>query len=234
VSGRLPIYLAIGASLGVVLAYLLAGGASYQPLEAADPCEPRPISVLAERGVFEGIALSALDGAACELQVTREELLAAFADEESLAEFADANDLSEEQIADATRAGLLRAIDDAELEGLIPGAVAAVAREIAERVPVGTVIDLFQALPGDPSVIDLIRAVQELGIEAGDLGDFGIDGLESLRDELERLLPDSAGDLLPEDLPQNLEDLLPGGLDPEDLPPLPDELGDLLPQPPGG
>lgn len=233
-TGRLPIYLAIGASLGVVGAYLLAGGASYQPLEAADPCEPRPIAVLAERGVFEGIALSALDGAACDLQVTREELLAAFADEDSLAEFAEANDLSEEEIADATRAGLLRAIDDAELEGLIPAAVATIARGVAERLPVGTVIDLFQALPGNPSVIDLIRAIQELGIEAGDLGDLGIDGLESLRDELERLLPDSAGDLLPQDLPQALEELLPNGLDSDDLPPLPDDLEDLLPQPPAG
>lgn len=233
-SGRLPIYLAIGTSLGVVLAYLLAGGASYQPLEAADPCEPRPIEVLAERGVFEGIALSALDGAACELQVTREELLAAFADEAALAAFADEHDLSEEEIADATRSGLLRAIDDAELEGLIPGPVASIARGIAERVPVGTVIDLFQALPGNPSVIDLITAVQELGIEAGELGDLGSETLESLRDEIERLLPDSAADLLPEDLPQNLDELLPNGISPEDLPPLPDELQDLLPQSPAG
>ncbi|HKJ35131.1 MAG TPA: hypothetical protein VKA36_01065, partial [Solirubrobacterales bacterium] len=55
----LPIYIAAGASLGVILAYLIAGGASYKPLEAADPCEPRPLAVLSERGIFEGIVLSA-------------------------------------------------------------------------------------------------------------------------------------------------------------------------------
>ena len=38
-------------------------------------------SVLDERGIFEGIALSALDGAACELHVSREELTLALADE---------------------------------------------------------------------------------------------------------------------------------------------------------
>ncbi len=228
--GRLPIYLSIGVSLGVVLAYLLAGGASYQPLEAADPCDPRPLEVLSERGVFEGIALSALDGAACELQVTREELLAAFADESSLAGFAEENNLTEEQIVDATRAGLVRAVDDAELKGLIPGPLASLARGIAEQAPVGAVIALFQALPGDVSVIDLLQGIQDLDLDISDLPDLSLDSLKDLRDQLEDLLPDSSGGSVPDGLPQDLEDLLPRDLSPEDLPQLPPELRDLLPQ----
>ncbi len=83
----LPVIIALGVSLGVVVAFLLAGGASYKPLAVADPCQPRSPEVLAERGVFEGILLSGLDGAACELGVSREELVTALADDAALDEF---------------------------------------------------------------------------------------------------------------------------------------------------
>src|SRR5688572_11677013 len=106
----LPVIVATGVSLGVVAAYLIAGGASYKPLEVADPCEPRSEAVLEQRGVFEGIVLSGLDGAACELGVSREELTSAFADEETLAEFAGAHGLDPEGIETAVRAGLVRAV----------------------------------------------------------------------------------------------------------------------------
>ena len=43
--GRNPIYVALGVSLGVIVAYLLGGGAAYKPLSAADPCETRPLAV---------------------------------------------------------------------------------------------------------------------------------------------------------------------------------------------
>src|SRR5688572_13464781 len=113
----LPVQIAAGVSLGVVLAYLIAGGASYTPLAVADPCEPRSEEVLAERGVFEGILLSGLDGAACELGVSREELATALADSATLDEFAAANDIDRTAIEEAVRAGLIRAIDDAEMQG---------------------------------------------------------------------------------------------------------------------
>lgn len=208
----LPIYLAAGVSLGVILAYLLAGGASYKPLEAADPCEPRSLEVLAERGTLEAIALSALDGAACELQVSREELLAALADDAALQEFSSEHSVEEAEVDAAVRAGLVRAVDDAERAGLISASVASVARGLAESAPVPVVIDLFQALPGNPSLPELIAAVGELGLDLEALGDLG---LEQLGDELERLLPEGLDRLLPEglQLPESLPGLTPEGLE---------------------
>lgn len=211
--GRLPIYLAIGACLGVIGAYLIAGGASYKPLEAANPCDSRPLAVLGERGVLEGVVLSALDGAACELGVSREELTIAFADDAALAAFAAEHRVSEDAIDDAVRAGLIRAVDDAELEGLLSGPVAAIARTIAENAPVAATLDAFRAIPGEPSVGDLIGAVGDLGITLSglqaELEGLGVDDLDSILDELLGQVPDEPpsppndiGELLPDQLPQ--------------------------------
>lgn len=233
---RLPIFLALGASLGVILAYLIAGGGSYKPLAAADPCQPRSVDVLAERGVFEAIALSALDGAACELQVSREELTAALADADSLAAFAEERSLDENEVVDAIRAGLVRAVDDAELDGRLSGTVASLARAIAENAPLPIVIDLFQALPGDPTVADVIAALGELGLGIQDLGNLGLEGLQGLSDELNKLIPEDLGGLLPEQLPNvdpgELRDQLPDDLglpSAEELDQLREQLEEALP-----
>ena len=88
----LPIALTRGASsAGSVLAaimlsaalagsYVALGGGSYKPLSARDPCKPRvwPDTKNLSQ-VAEQLGLSALDGAACNLRVTREELALALA-----------------------------------------------------------------------------------------------------------------------------------------------------------
>ena len=170
----LPVNIAIGVSIGVVLAYLIAGGGSYTPLAVADPCEPRPPEVLAQRGVFEGIVLSGLDGAACELGVSREELATALADESTLDAFAEANGIDAARIEDAVRAGLIRAIDDAESQGRLPAPLASIARGLAENAPVGVVLDLFEALPGDPSLADVLEAIGDAGITIQDIGEAAL------------------------------------------------------------
>lgn len=175
---RIPILLALGASLGVVGAYLLAGGASYDPLEASDPCEPRAEAILEQRGVLEGIVLSTLDGAACELQVSREELTAALSgDEAALDAFAARYGIDEERIDRAARAALVRAVDDADREGRLSSGTAPVARFIAERAPVAAALDIFRAVPGDPTPAELIEAARAVGLE-----------LDSLQDSLRNLL----------------------------------------------
>lgn len=188
---KLPIYVAIGACIGVLGAYLIAGGASYQPLAAADPCESRSIDLLGERGVLEGVALSALDGAACELGVSREELTLAIADEDALAAFADEHAVTETDVDEAVRAGLVRAIDDAELAGQLSGTVASIARLIAENAPIPATLDAFRSIPGEPSVGDLVSAAGELQISLSELQDAlgsldssGIDDLDSILEDL--------------------------------------------------
>lgn len=226
----LPVIIVAGVSLGVVVAYLIGGGASYKPLAVADPCEPRSQEVLDQRGVFEGIVLSALDGAACELGVSREELAAALADETALDEFAAANGVDRARIEEAVRAGLIRAIDDAEAQGRLPAPIASIARGLAENAPVGVVVDLFEALPGDPSLTEVIEAIGNAGLSVGDLGDAAASEFDDFLDGLGSGDLGDLGDLLPQldgSNPQDgLEGLLPEGVDPQQLQ---DELDQLLP-----
>ena len=104
----------IVASLILVGAYVAAGG-PVGPDKAADPCDARPWTDpqnLEESA--QQFALSAADGAACELGVSREELTRAIADDKALQGFMDENGFSESDMEDALRAGLNRAVDDAE------------------------------------------------------------------------------------------------------------------------
>lgn len=226
----LPVIIVAGVSLGVVVAYLIGGGASYKPLAVADPCEPRSQEVLDQRGVFEGIVLSALDGAACELGVSREELATALADEAALDEFAAANGIDRARIEAAVRAGLIRAIDDAEAQGRLPTPIASIARGLAENAPVGVVLDLFEALPGDPSLTEVIEAIGNAGLSVGDLGDAAAAEFDDFLNGLGTGDLGDLGDLLPQidgGNPQDgLEGLLPEDVDPQQLQ---DELDQLLP-----
>jgi hypothetical protein len=211
----LPVILAAGISIGVIVGYLLAGGGTYKPLAVADPCEPRSEAVLAQRGVFEGILLSGLDGAACELGVSREELASAFADAETLDEFAASRGLDPERIEEAVRAGLVRAVDDAEAQGRLPGAIASIARAIAENAPVTEVISLFESIPGDPSLADVLEAASDAGLALESFGDAAIGEIEDAFGGLDLTLPEGLdpSQILPEDP----SELLPEGLDPQRL-----------------
>ena len=129
----------------LVGAYVAAGGSAYEPTPVADPCAPRewrsPDDLEADAEQF---ALSALDGAACELGVSREELAAALASDDARARFAAEHGIDDAELEAAVRAGLVRAIDDAEEAGALNGIVADGLRAVAERVPVDEAIGLIE------------------------------------------------------------------------------------------
>jgi hypothetical protein len=87
--------------------------------------------------------LDGLDGAACELGATREELVLSLSPRSN----ADIR-WDDETIERALRAGLLGAIDDAEQRGSLNGVVAAILRPIIERAPVQWLIDGGQGIAG--------------------------------------------------------------------------------------
>jgi hypothetical protein len=166
---RAPL-VAIAASLGLIAVYLAFGGATYDPAEVADPCQQRDQALLEERSVFETIALSGLDGAACELGVPREELALALTSEEATDEFAAKHGLDSGDVEDAVRAGLVRAVDDAAAAGRIDGFEETILHQVAEHAPVGPAIDALQALSGDDSVQGLLEqlgSLQDLGLPDG-------------------------------------------------------------------
>jgi hypothetical protein len=158
-SPRALIAASVAASALLVGAYLAAGGSAYEPTPVTDPCQPRewrsPDSV---ELYAEQFFLSALDGAACELGVSREELVVALPDADARAEFAAAHGISEADLEAAIRAGVVRAIDDAENAGALSPIVASGLREVATRLPIdqllGLINDAGAAVDGVGGLLD--------------------------------------------------------------------------------
>jgi hypothetical protein len=144
VSGRWLVVGAAAASVTLVAAYLAAGGASYEPTAVADPCQPREWrSPEGVEETAEQFTLSALDGAACELQVSRETLAVALATDESRREFAEEYGIDDAELEAAVQAGLARAVDDAERAGAISPLVADGLRGVVTSLPVDEAIALI-------------------------------------------------------------------------------------------
>lgn len=138
---------AAALSLALVAAYLALGGASYAPAKVADPCASRDWrdpSGLTE--VAEQIVLSALDGAACELRASREEVVLAFDSRDELERFAREHGIDDEELEELVRSGLLRAIADAERADALSMALADRLRGAVRRISVRSLLGLLPAL----------------------------------------------------------------------------------------
>ena len=136
---------AVAVSAALVLAYAALGGGRYTATPVADPCASRQWR--APHGIeetIEQIALSTADGAACELGVSREELVLALGSESDLDRFAKKHQVSRDETESAIRRGLVRAVDDAEQADAIGGNTAGVLRGIADRLPMGLVLAVLR------------------------------------------------------------------------------------------
>src|SRR5205809_1063471 len=137
--------IASAASAALVVIYLALGGRSYHTSPVADPCAARVWS--APHGVEETlqqIALSTADGAGCSLGVSREDVVLALASRDDLHAFVESHHLSSSKVEKAVRAGLLRAVDDAEHADAIGGTLANGLRFAADHLPIGVVLAALQ------------------------------------------------------------------------------------------
>jgi hypothetical protein len=151
--------LLVAAVLGVQVA---AGGGDYVPRRPADPCAPRAIPPIPARlePVVERIVLLGLDGAACQLGVSRERLVLTLADNRSL----------DPDAARALKAGLRDAVDRLDREGRLPKVSQLLPEALDQADLPGIVKTLIGAIPD--STIDsalptrplLRRAVDELDV----------------------------------------------------------------------
>jgi hypothetical protein len=142
------ILFSIGVSVALAGAYLALGGASYSPAAVADPCAAREWRGPAGLSkVAEQIVLSGLDGAACELGVSREAVVLAFASRDARERFAREHGIDEDALADLVRSGLLRAADDAERADLLDPRFGDLLRGIARRLPIDQLLNLLDLLP---------------------------------------------------------------------------------------
>jgi hypothetical protein len=148
-SGRALVIGSILASLLLVGAYLAAGGSSYEPKQVQDPCQPRPWSDPQNLGqIANQFTISALDGAACQLGVTREALARALATPEGRERFEERYGIDDEKLAKAIRAGLVRAVDDAEEAGALPSLLAGPLREAVRNIPLEQAIEIINDAEG--------------------------------------------------------------------------------------
>jgi hypothetical protein len=135
---------AIVAAVALVGIYLAAGGASYAPAKTQDPCKPRPWrNAEGLEQIAEQFSLSALDGAACKLGVSRETLAQALATPEARERFTRRYGIDDAELARAVRAGLLRAVDDAERAGALSPILAAPLRQTLRNIPLDQAIELI-------------------------------------------------------------------------------------------
>jgi hypothetical protein len=142
--------LAFSAIIATVLVavYLALGGASYAPAKVADPCAARdwtePDSL---QEVGNQIVLSALDGVACEIGATREEVVLAFESEDTLEDFAGEHGVDKDDLERLARVALERAITDAEEAEALSPQIADLIRGVVERIPPGVLLDLLERAP---------------------------------------------------------------------------------------
>ena len=142
--GRALVGGALLAAIALVGIYLAAGGSSYTPAKPQDPCKHRAWrSPEGLQQIAEQFTLSALDGAACQLGVSRETLARALATPESRERFTERYGISDEELARAVRAGLLRAVDDAEEAGALNPLLAVPLRETLKSIPLDQAIELI-------------------------------------------------------------------------------------------
>ncbi|HVO53441.1 MAG TPA: hypothetical protein VMT37_03415 [Solirubrobacterales bacterium] len=136
---------AVVAALALVGVYLAAGGSSYTPEKTQNPCKHRAWSNPQNLGqIANQFTISALDGAACKLGVSRETLARALATKQSRERFAKRYGIDDEKLAEAIRAGLVRAVDDAEEAGALPSIVAGPLRGFVEDVPLDQAIEIVK------------------------------------------------------------------------------------------
>ena len=121
----------------VLVGVELGKGALNEPSpKIADPCQPRAGRTGGIDTTIQRIVLDGLDGAACRLHTTREELVLSLGG----GGLGGTRKWDAHTIEVALRAGLLRSVDAAVQRGDVPGFLAPALRGIVERAPLGKLV----------------------------------------------------------------------------------------------
>jgi hypothetical protein len=176
---------------GVLGVQLANGGGTFEPLQPANPCIAREVTSEADGidGLTEQLVLLGLDGAACQLGVSREELTL---------ELAQSDDPTDEQI-DALHDGLQEAVRRMDEEGTLPPASELV-DEALDNADLNSFLEAaIRALPD--SVVDaalktddvLTRAIDDL-----DLRELleNVDDEDELNQQIEAAVTEAVKDSL--------------------------------------
>lgn len=143
----MPVLVALGLVAAVVVPYLALGGGSFEPTPVADPCEPREQADADGVGeTIERVALKAVDGVACKLGVSREDLVLALRSEDAFAAFSTKHGIDRAEAERAIHDGLVSAVDEAEQDGTLPDLIAPLVRKAAESVSPWLLLETLERL----------------------------------------------------------------------------------------
>jgi hypothetical protein len=133
----LAILAALLAAVLALVAVEFGKGAAEEPgPKIANPCHGRvPRAGGGLDATVQRIVLDGLDGAACRLHTSREELVLSLAPETGVR-----RRWSDHTIEVALRAGMLRAVDEADRRGDIPGFATPFVRQLVERAPLDKLV----------------------------------------------------------------------------------------------
>jgi hypothetical protein len=131
VSARNVLVVLFAAAAVLVAVELGKGAAHAGRVHLADPCKPR----LFAGSAIQRVVLNGLDGAACRLGVSREQLVLSVGSNSPFH-----THWSKQQIETALRAGMLRSVDDAEQRGDIPSFLAGPIRRLIRTAPLDKLV----------------------------------------------------------------------------------------------
>lgn len=145
-TGGRALAVAVAAVAAVLVPYAALGGGSYEPAAVGDPCETTWAAPDGFQALLEELALTGFAGAACELGVSREELVLALRSEDALDAFAREQDVPRADVDAAVRDGLEKAVEDAEEAGDLPGLVASLVRRAVTQLPPTAILETLERL----------------------------------------------------------------------------------------
>jgi hypothetical protein len=130
----------------VLTIQVAAGGGHYVPQHPANPCKPRPVPPIPPQleTVAEQIVLLGLDGAACQLGISRERLVLTLAEARSL----------NPRQSNALHAGLLDAVDLLDRQGRLPTVSQMLPQALDHANLPGIVKAIIEAIPN--SIVDSV------------------------------------------------------------------------------
>jgi hypothetical protein len=121
------------AGVALPMSAASAGASEFGVVETVDPClaDPDPFPESGFDAMLQRFVLSGLNGAACELGTSREELILALEPRSGVDVQWDRATIEE-----ALRSGVIRAIEDADERDSIPGWIAWSMQQLVERAPI--------------------------------------------------------------------------------------------------
>ncbi|HRC07422.1 MAG TPA: hypothetical protein PLV41_04335 [Miltoncostaeales bacterium] len=134
------------AGIALVGLYVALGGGRFEPVRAADPCVSRqwrtPAGVQA---VVEQLILSGLDGAACELNMSRESLALTLADEGEFRALSERKGIDDARLTEIFRVALRRAVIEGQRAGALTPLTVLVAGQAIDRLDLNRVLELYRS-----------------------------------------------------------------------------------------